>query len=73
MEGCQYRRELSEPVISIASANFGDMQKVLIQQQTPSIYQELMTATGGGLNQVATGSRIETQTEIIPGRVSHPT
>jgi hypothetical protein len=36
-------------------ANSDDMQIELIQQhdETPSIYQEFMTATGGGLNQVA--------------------
>jgi Glyoxalase/Bleomycin resistance protein/Dioxygenase superfamily len=55
MEGCRYRGELSEPVISIALANSGDMQIELIQQHggTPSIYQEFIKATGGGLNQVA--------------------
>jgi hypothetical protein len=55
MERCQYRGALSEPVISIALANSGDMQIELIQQhdETPSIYQEFMQATGGGLNQVA--------------------
>lgn len=55
MERCRYRGELSEPVISIALANSGDMQIELIQQQdeTPSIYLEFMNATGGGLNQVA--------------------
>jgi hypothetical protein len=55
MEGCHYRGALSEPVISMALANSGDMQIELIQQhdETPSIYQEFMKATGGGLNQVA--------------------
>jgi hypothetical protein len=55
MEGCTYRGALSEPVISIALANSGDMQIELIQQHgdMPSIYQEFMKATGGGLNQVA--------------------
>jgi hypothetical protein len=55
MERCQYRGTLSEPVISIGLSNSGDMQIELIQQHggTPSIYQEFMKATGGGLNQVA--------------------
>lgn len=55
MERCRYRGALSEPMISMALANSGDMQIELIQQldDTPSIYQEFMTATGGGLNQVA--------------------
>ncbi len=55
MEGCRYRGEPSEPVISLALSNTGDMQIELIQQQddTPSIYQEFLVATGGGFNQVA--------------------
>ena len=55
MNGCLYRGELSEPTISMALSNAGDMQIELIQQHgdTPSIYQEFMAATGGGLNQVA--------------------
>ncbi|HEX3567998.1 MAG TPA: VOC family protein [Acidimicrobiales bacterium] len=55
MEGCQYRGELSEPVISIGLSNSGDMQIELIQQhgETPSIYQEFMEARVGGLHQVA--------------------
>lgn len=55
MEGCTYRGAISEPVVSIALANSGDMQIELIQQHgdMPSIYQEFMHATGGGLNQVA--------------------
>jgi Glyoxalase/Bleomycin resistance protein/Dioxygenase superfamily len=55
MEGCRYRGELSEPLISLALSNAGDMQVELIQQQdeTPSIYREFLVATGGGLNQVA--------------------
>ena len=31
--GCEYRGALSEPVLSIAFANSGDMQLELIQQQ----------------------------------------
>jgi Glyoxalase/Bleomycin resistance protein/Dioxygenase superfamily len=55
MKGCRYRGELSEPVISMALSNTGDMQIELIQQQddTPSIYREFLVATGGGFNQVA--------------------
>jgi hypothetical protein len=55
MEGCRYRGELAEPVISIALSNSGDMQIELIEQHgdTPSIYQEFLDATGGGFNQVA--------------------
>ncbi len=55
MERCCYRGDLSEPVISIAMSNSGDMQIELIQQhdETPSIYREFMTATGGGFNQIA--------------------
>jgi len=55
MTGCHYRGQLSEPVISIALANNGDMQVELVQQHddTPSIYKEFMDATGGGFNQVA--------------------
>jgi catechol 2,3-dioxygenase-like lactoylglutathione lyase family enzyme len=55
MAGCHYRGVLSEPVISLALANAGDMQFELIQQhdETPSIYREFLEATGGGFNQVA--------------------
>jgi Glyoxalase/Bleomycin resistance protein/Dioxygenase superfamily len=55
MEGCWYRGALSEPVISLAMSNSGDMQIELIQQhdETPSIYREFITATGGGFNQIA--------------------
>jgi hypothetical protein len=55
MEGCWYRGKPSSPVISIAFSNSGDMQIELIQQHddTPSIYQEFVTATGGGFNQIA--------------------
>jgi hypothetical protein len=55
MEGCWYRGQPSNPVISIAVSNSGDMQIELIQQhdETPSIYQEFMAATGGGFNQIA--------------------
>jgi hypothetical protein len=55
LSGSRYRGELSEPVVSIALANTGDMQIELIQQHcdTPSAYREFMDATGGGLNQVA--------------------
>ncbi len=55
MEGCWYRGEQSSPVISIAFSNSGDMQIELIQQHddTPSIYREFVTATGGGFNQIA--------------------
>jgi catechol 2,3-dioxygenase-like lactoylglutathione lyase family enzyme len=50
-----YRGTPSEPTISVALANTGDMQIELMQQHcdTPSIYQEFMSATGGGFNQVA--------------------
>jgi Glyoxalase/Bleomycin resistance protein/Dioxygenase superfamily len=55
MEGCWYRGERSDPVISIAFSNSGDMQIELIQQhdETPSIYREFLVATGGGFNQIA--------------------
>jgi hypothetical protein len=55
MQGCIYRGELSEPVISLALSNAGDMQVELIQQldDTPSIYKEFLDSTGGGFNQVA--------------------
>jgi hypothetical protein len=55
MERCWYRGALSEPVISLAMSNSGDMQIELIQQhgETPSIYREFLTASGGGFNQVA--------------------
>jgi hypothetical protein len=55
MEGCWYRGEPSNPVISVAFSNSGDMQIELIQQhdETPSIYREFMVATGGGFNQIA--------------------
>jgi hypothetical protein len=55
MEGCLYRGEPSNPVISIGFSNSGDMQIELIQQldETPSIYREFLTATGGGFNQIA--------------------
>lgn len=55
MTGCLYRGVGSEPVISVALANTGDMQIELIQQHgdTPSIYREFLASTGGGFNQVA--------------------
>lgn len=55
MEGCLYRGQPAEPVISIALANAGDMQIELIAQhdESPSIYKEFLDATGGGFNQVA--------------------
>jgi len=55
MGGCRYRGALSEPVVSLALANAGDMQIELIAQldDTPSIYREFLDASGGGFNQVA--------------------
>jgi Glyoxalase/Bleomycin resistance protein/Dioxygenase superfamily len=55
MKRCLYRGQPSEPVISIAFSYSGDMQIELIQQHddTPSIYLEFVTETGGGFNQVA--------------------
>jgi hypothetical protein len=55
MERCSYRGELSEPVISLALANSGDMQIELIQQMddTPSIYREFLEAGERGFHQVA--------------------
>jgi hypothetical protein len=55
MDGCTYRGKPSAPTITMALANSGEMQIELIQQHgdTPSIYQEFLAATGGGLNQVA--------------------
>ena len=55
LERCRYRGELSEPLISMALANSGDMQIELIQQldDTPSIYHEFLDAAGSGFHQVA--------------------
>jgi hypothetical protein len=55
MEGCSYRGERSEPVISLALANSGDMQIELIQQMddTPSIYREFVDRGERGFHQVA--------------------
>ena len=55
MERCSYRGDLSEPVISLALANSGDMQIELIQQMdaTPSIYREFLDRGERGYHQVA--------------------
>jgi hypothetical protein len=55
MEGCRYRGEQSEPVISLALANSGEMQIELIEQhgETPSIYREFLERAGTGFHQIA--------------------
>jgi hypothetical protein len=55
MEGCRYRGELSEPVISLALSNSGEMQIELIEQldDTPSIYREFTERGSDTFNQVA--------------------
>jgi hypothetical protein len=55
MEQCSYRGALSEPVISLALANSGEMQIELIQQvdDTPSIYREFLDRGELGFHQVA--------------------
>jgi hypothetical protein len=55
MERCRYRGERSEPVISLALANSGELQIELIQQldDTPSIYREFLDRGRAGFHQVA--------------------
>ena len=55
MEGCRYRGARSEPVISLALANSGEMQIELIQQldDTPSIYREFADRATSTFHQVA--------------------
>lgn len=55
MERCSYRGARSEPVISLALANSGELQIELIQQldDTPSIYREFLDRGDRGFHQVA--------------------
>ncbi len=50
-----YRDTPCEVTLSLALSNSGDLQVELIQQldQTPSIFTEFLTATGGGFHQLA--------------------
>ncbi|MCA4723712.1 VOC family protein [Mycolicibacterium fortuitum] len=50
-----YRDTPCEVTLSLALSNSGDLQVELIQQldETPSIFTEFLTATGGGFHQLA--------------------
>jgi len=53
--GSRYRGQPTEPVVSIAFANSGDLQVELIEQEddSPSIYREFLDAGGEGFHHLA--------------------
>src|SRR6478735_1888544 len=55
MPGTTYRGEISEPIITMALSNSGDMQIELIQQHNnaPSIYREFLDVGRSGMHHVA--------------------
>ena len=60
--GSVYRGEPTEPVVSIAFANSGDLQVELIEQEddAPSIYREFLDAGREGFHHLAWWPRTTT-------------